>query len=271
MGSLQSFQQWGLIDTPAILTPRFERINIFYSSPNYYTQSKYQQTAKVHSNVLSTEITSRQLLDPSDAIKWSVKTDDFFPYSDYPHSFWTGYFSSRVGFKKMERVGSAFLLAARQIDAFPEKNSKAMPDPTESVGRHFFDDEQPLFELEDAHAIAQHHDAVSGTAMQHVANNYALRLQAGIDSAARYLEEKLKRLLIDQSTDTTLANLEYCQLVNETVCKISQVCGPADNDMSTSTDAYVLILLALDSLIGSNPQRRCEYNARARVQPVRDK
>lgn len=36
--------------------------------------------------------------------------------------------------------------------------------------------------------IAQHHDAVSGTEKQHVANDYAQRLSQGIDSAtvARY-------------------------------------------------------------------------------------
>jgi hypothetical protein len=31
--------------------------------------------------------------------------------------------------------------------------------------------------------IAQHHDAVSGTEKQHVADDYALRLSQGIDSA----------------------------------------------------------------------------------------
>lgn len=173
----------------------------------------------------------------------------------------------------MERVGSSFLMAARQIDAFPEKNIKAMQDSTESVGHYFFSDDKPLFELEDAHGVAQHHDAVSGTAMQHVANDYAKRLQAGIDSAARYLEYKLKRLLIDQSSgynpDNALASLQYCQLVNETTCKISQVRGLADHNRSTSIDTDILVRIALDPFIGSNPRWRWQYNARGRVQPIR--
>ncbi len=35
----------------------------------------------------------------------------------------------------------------------------------------------------DAMGIVQHHDAITGTEKQHVANDYALRLSQGIDSA----------------------------------------------------------------------------------------
>lgn len=32
-------------------------------------------------------------------LNYSTKTDDFFPYSDGQHEFWTGYFTSRVAIK----------------------------------------------------------------------------------------------------------------------------------------------------------------------------
>ncbi len=35
----------------------------------------------------------------------------------------------------------------------------------------------------EAMGVAQHHDAISGTEKQHVANDYAQRLSDGIDSA----------------------------------------------------------------------------------------
>jgi len=35
--------------------------------------------------------------------QWTVKTDDFFPYADSPHAFWTGYFTSRPGLKGYTR------------------------------------------------------------------------------------------------------------------------------------------------------------------------
>lgn len=35
--------------------------------------------------------------------------DDFFPYSDGPHQFWTGYFTSRPALKRYERLSNNFL------------------------------------------------------------------------------------------------------------------------------------------------------------------
>ena len=72
--------------------------------------------------------------------------------------------------------------------------------------------------------VAQHHDAVSGTAKQHVSNDYSRRVQAGINKASNYVTDKLKRLLANDSAALeALSNLVYCQLVNETICDISQV------------------------------------------------
>ncbi|KAL6029892.1 hypothetical protein STEG23_036788 [Scotinomys teguina] len=42
-------------------------------------------------------------------LTWSVKEDDFFPYADGPHMFWTGYFSSRPALKRYERLSYNFL------------------------------------------------------------------------------------------------------------------------------------------------------------------
>jgi hypothetical protein len=52
------------------------RVNVFYSTPSQYV-------AAVHAANLT----------------WSVKTDDFFPYADGDHAYWTGYFTSRPALK----------------------------------------------------------------------------------------------------------------------------------------------------------------------------
>jgi hypothetical protein len=49
---------------------------------------------------------------------WTSKTDDFFPYADRPHAFWTGYFTSRIALKGYERHSNNILQVTRQLDVF---------------------------------------------------------------------------------------------------------------------------------------------------------
>ena len=242
MSSIATFQQWNLVNVTSILGPQFKEINLFYSSPDYYTKMKHQETKTTkkaegevtrrhshhhshhHKKDLPLQSNIRQARETSNAVEWNVKKDDFFPYSDCPHCFWTGYFTSRTAFKRLERVGSSFLLAARQIESIPEgKNSSRKEDS------HLCSDRrchcgQPLYELEDALGVVQHHDAVSGTAKQHVSDDYSKRVQAGINKASEYAANKLKRLLAKEAGgEKLLDNLSYCQLINETICEVSQV------------------------------------------------
>jgi hypothetical protein len=194
-----TFQDLGTVDIPSMFGPRFDHINLFYSSPEYYTQCKFQEAKEAHTL--------------SDASLLSVKQDDFFPYSDCEHCFWTGYFTSRTGLKRLERVASSFLLSARQIESLIDYTKK--PDPVEC--------ESGFHELEDAVGVLQHHDGVSGTARQHVADDYANRVQGGLDRVETCTVRKLKRILLGANASDFLTDLSYCQLLNETTCAVSQV------------------------------------------------
>lgn len=221
--SLAKFQSSQQIDVPSILGPRFDKINIFYSNPNYYTKQKMLETTH---RLESTDDSSSM---------WSTKVDDFFPYADGPNAYWTGYFVSRTGFKRLERVASSFLMAARQIESYHHTDKKGDGDCNCM---------KPLYNLEDALGVSQHHDAVSGTAKQHVANDYAKRLQAGLNDAAEYAVKKMKAILLgDDQADKYLHNLGYCQLLNETICEISQ------HASRTGDDIYVVVY---NSLAASN-------------------
>ncbi|KAL0429671.1 UNVERIFIED_CONTAM: putative alpha-mannosidase [Sesamum radiatum] len=118
------------------------RVNALYSTPSLYTDAKHA-------------------LNES----WPLKTDDYFPYADRINAYWTGYFTSRPAIKGYVRMMSGYYLAARQLEFFKGR-SKSGPT-TDS--------------LADALAIAQHHDAVTGTEKQHVANDYAKRLSIGYE------------------------------------------------------------------------------------------
>ncbi len=69
-------------------------MNVFYSTPSCYLYA----------------------LNKADR-GWTSKTDDFFPYANRPHSYWTGYFTSRAAFKRYERHSNNILQVSRQLNA----------------------------------------------------------------------------------------------------------------------------------------------------------
>ena len=193
-------------------------MNAFYSTPEMYANAKYAELLKTREAALGHE----KPLDEA-SFSYPIKKDDFFPYSDCDHCFWTGYFTSRPGLKKLERVGSSFLHAVRQISALATVNSAFSEDGGESA----------IHSLEAAMGVAQHHDAVSGTSKQHVAYDYAKRIQGGLNEAADFaaavLREKLTFTGADGDQTSILSNLSYCQLQNVTFCQVSQVRMPIMN------------------------------------------
>ncbi|KAL9331149.1 hypothetical protein ACSQ67_000759 [Phaseolus vulgaris] len=147
------------------------RVNALYSTPSIYTDAKYAANEY-----------------------WPLKVGDFFPYADHPNAYWTGYFTSRPGLKGYVRVMSSYYQAARQLEYFKGRNETG---PNTDA-------------LADALAIAQHHDAVSGTERQHVASDYALRLSLGYEEAERLVASALASLC-------PLLNISYCPLSETTL------------------------------------------------------
>ncbi|XP_022774192.1 alpha-mannosidase At3g26720-like isoform X2 [Durio zibethinus] len=163
------------------------RVNALYSTPSIYTDAKYAANEK-----------------------WPLKTDDFFPYADKPNAYWTGYFTSRPAFKGYVRVLSAYYLAARQLEFFKGRSTSG---PNTDA-------------LADALAIAQHHDAVSGTERQHVAADYALRLSIGYVEAEKLVASSLSFLAESRSNTgqgNSVTSFMQCPLLNISFCPPSEV------------------------------------------------
>jgi Glycosyl hydrolases family 38 N-terminal domain/Alpha mannosidase middle domain len=277
-----------------ILGPTHDAVNIFYSTPAYYTECKHaeyieslekrelhlRQDADVNSLSIETNVNPMKLLRTAESrristtkegrIHYETKSsqDDFFPYADCPHCYWTGYFTSRTALKRYERVASNLLMICRQLDVqytllgkrlrqSNEASTKMQPrEMIETTSRRKRNDLEavrslyemstssglPLFALEDAVGVVQHHDGVSGTSMQHVANDYSARLARGIHTAVKYIIDQMLshqslgvgffseikstyRNLMDTggTADAKLDNLIYCPLLNETLCPLSEV------------------------------------------------
>lgn len=162
------------------------RVNALYSTPSIYTDAKYAANEK-----------------------WPLKTGDFFPYADRENAYWTGYFTSRPGFKGYVRTLSGYYIAARQLEFF---NGRSSTGPSTDA-------------LADALAIAQHHDAVSGTERQHVAADYALRLSIGSKEAAKVVASSLAALTSTRSNSTLIDSVpefQQCPLLNISYCPPSE-------------------------------------------------
>lgn len=158
------------------------RVNALYSTPSVYTDAKNAANAS-----------------------WPLKKDDYFPYADSENAYWTGYFTSRPALKRYVRVLSGYYVAARQLEFLAGRRS-AGPN---------------TFSLGDALGIAQHHDAVSGTAKQHTTNDYAKRLAIGASKAESVVSSALSCLSDSRSNNscaTPRVTLTQCQLLNISYC-----------------------------------------------------
>ncbi|XP_014491295.1 probable alpha-mannosidase At5g13980 isoform X2 [Vigna radiata var. radiata] len=163
------------------------RVNALYSTPSIYTDSKFATNEY-----------------------WPIKTDDFFPYADRANGYWTGYFTSRPAIKRYVRLMSGYYLAARQLEFFRgRRNSGPNTDS-----------------LADALAIAQHHDAVTGTEKQHVANDYSKRLAIGYKEAEELVSSSLASLVespLHSRCQNPVTKFQQCPLLNISYCPASEV------------------------------------------------
>lgn len=168
-----------------------DRISVLYSNLSYYTDLK-----------LAEDLT------------WSVKTDDFFPYSSGKHQYWSGFFTSRPALKRFARVSNTLLQQVRQLDALYQSHHSAQLD-----------------KLQRAVGLVQHHDGLSGTEKQSVADDYSLRLNDGILEAQKEFNEVF--FVIGEKE-----KYEFCLLANTSIC-----------DVSTSNEVKQTLLAAVSGFL----------------------
>ncbi|KAL2662490.1 hypothetical protein AAZV13_02G043200 [Glycine max] len=175
------------------------RVNALYSTPSIYTNAKNAANQT-----------------------WPLKTDDYFPYADSRNAYWTGYFTSRPALKRYVRMLSGYYLTARQLEFLVGKKST----------------KYNTYDLGDALGIAQHHDAVSGTAKQHTTNDYAKRLAIGASEAEAVVSSSLACLTRKQSGDKCSAPASafaQCQLLNISYCP------PAEDNIPEAKSLVVVV------------------------------
>lgn len=107
-------------------------------------------------------------------IAWPTKYDDMFPYASGNTDWWTGYFTSRANAKGYIRRASSNLHSSSIL------YTQKVLDQAAS-DKDIFSVLEANYVLRDALGVLQHHDAVTGTAKQAVADDYNRRLYVGMD------------------------------------------------------------------------------------------
>lgn len=162
------------------------RLTARYSTPSKYLEARRASLAR-------------------EGVQLTLKTDDMFPYADTPHAYWTGYFTSRPALKLNVRVSGALLDSARQLEWLA---GLAPASPWAST----------TAALEEAMAVSQHHDAVSGTSKQHVAYDYARRLAVGANAARAGLARALSTIVTGGKVALSSPSFVFCPLLNASMC-----------------------------------------------------
>jgi hypothetical protein len=193
---------------------------------DYWNEVVYPQT-----NIELIYSTPRIYIDAliAEELTWPTKYDDIFPYADDSESFWTGYFTSRANDKKYFRDGSHTLHSSNKLFALEgidqgidEKDVAEMQRVTEV--------------MKDVVGIVQHHDAITGTAKQHVSNDYKERVYKGTQEVNKVYAAVVDKLAQTQGfkEDNTW---QWCQRQNGTYtdCPIADWADQTDYNMVVAT------------------------------------
>ena len=102
-------------------------------------------------------------------VKFEVyKNNDFFPYSDKDHSFWTGYFSSRPNLKGLIKQLGIYINMVNVLlfEIFCNKDlSEKNKIILEKMVKYVYSSREKL-------ALLQHHDAITGTSVEKTSKDY---------------------------------------------------------------------------------------------------
>ncbi|XP_014487574.1 PREDICTED: lysosomal alpha-mannosidase isoform X1 [Dinoponera quadriceps] len=174
-------------------------VNVLYSTPSCYLKALHDEN-----------------------LQWPTKSDDFFPYASDPHAYWTGYFSSRPTVKYFERMGNNMLQASKQLVALTDLKNH----------------DKQLEHFREAMGVMQHHDAVTGTEKQFVADDYARILYDNMHHAGDIMSEAIGKWSGMTQDDAKIftcleLNISSCAFSEESDMFMITVYNPQSRPVST--------------------------------------
>ncbi|CAH8681277.1 unnamed protein product [Schistosoma rodhaini] len=182
------------------------QVNLLYSTPACYTKAVNEEFNRIGT------------IDR--------RGGDFFPYASGLHSYWTGYYTSRPALKYYVRQASNLLSMCEQVHLHVDRLSQ-MNDYQKQV-----DTDELIDTLRKTLGVLQHHDAVSGTEKQHVADDYAWRLTKASKLCQSLISQSLIKLLPTLKPFIEKNNVIFCDLLNISLCDATEGLRPHLNHLN---------------------------------------
>lgn len=181
-----------------------------------------------------------------------VLSGDFFTYADRDDHYWSGYFTSRPFYKRMDRILESHLRAAEILYYFALKQAQKYKISKFLSSSHYM----TLTEARRNLGLFQHHDAITGTAKDWVVVDYGTRLFHSLTNLKKIIGYSALLLILkdknsynsysfDNLLDMDLKQNSQSSLPQKTVITLSAeprylvVCNPSEQDRISVVSVYV--------------------------------
>ncbi|KAL4477151.1 hypothetical protein ABPG72_008885 [Tetrahymena utriculariae] len=208
----------------------YSRANVWYESMDllieYINSHSDQYNMKILYSTPSNYLKELQKQN----LSYPVNKYDFYPYADKANAFWTGYFTSRPSVKGFTKDSGRYLQAIRNI-----LSVESILKISTGFQANYQKMHQALQNFEQQVAMMMHHDAVTGTVRQKVAQDYIDRLNKGYSLIRNQLHPLLQEYTQKQINENSI-NYVQCNW-NATITQ----CGITQQSLSQGSPVLLMI------------------------------
>ncbi|XP_023587753.1 alpha-mannosidase 2 isoform X2 [Trichechus manatus latirostris] len=205
-----------------------------------YMNSQPQLNVKIQFGTLSDYFDALDKADKnsgkSSQSVFPVLSGDFFTYADRDDHYWSGYFTSRPFYKRMDRVMESHLRTAEILYYFALRKAQKYKISKFLSSSHY----TALSEARRNLGLFQHHDAITGTAKDWVVVDYGTRLFHSLMNLKKIIgDSALLLILKDKHTYDSYSSNNFLEMDLE---QKSQDSLPQKNIIRLSAEPRYLVI-----------------------------
>ncbi|XP_065317537.1 alpha-mannosidase 2-like [Gordionus sp. m RMFG-2023] len=205
--------------------------------PQYNAKIKFATLSEYFEAIKQATTTKNDANSKEKSVKrFPVLRGDFFTYADKDNDYWSGYYTSRPKYKRMERILEYKLRAAEIFYSLAIVTYQSQPTIRDHLEIFY-----PLLDTaRNDLGLFQHHDGITGTARHHVVEDYAFRMLRAIKISERILDSSLN-LLLDSSSSNFLNGAEQLIIVSGNETEKSKIFIYFDPEKEQDSKIFYLV------------------------------